>query len=85
MSAMVDFYLRRAAECARDAQETNLVNVRSRSLRSEAAWRAMADRLARIEEKKRLDALVKSVAPADDETCVPWPIAPHKPNPKRRD
>lgn len=60
MSATVDFYLARAAESAQAARETNLVNVRERCLRAEAAWRAMADRLIRVEDKKKQDALEKT-------------------------
>lgn len=45
MSATADFYLQRADECARDAANTNLDNVRDRCQRSEAAWREMANRL----------------------------------------
>ena len=36
--------LARAAEDARNAQETDLPNVRERYLQSEAVWRAMAER-----------------------------------------
>lgn len=49
MSASSEFYLVRAEECARDAREAKLVNVRERCLRSEAAWRAMADRVLKNE------------------------------------
>ena len=49
MSATRDFYLIRASECARDAENTTLGNVRERCLRAEAAWLTMADRLARSE------------------------------------
>ncbi len=49
MSATSDFYLARAAECARDAEATALDNVRERCLRSQAAWLAMAARLQRGE------------------------------------
>lgn len=49
MSATSDFYLARADESARAAVETDLSNVKERALRSEAAWRAMADRLMRGE------------------------------------
>lgn len=49
MSATSDFYLARADESARAAAETDLSNVKERALRSEAAWRAMADRLMRGE------------------------------------
>lgn len=49
MSITRDFYLARAADSARDAADTTLENVRERCLRSEAAWRAMADRVIRGE------------------------------------
>jgi hypothetical protein len=49
------YYLARADESAREAEAAVLDNVRERCLRSERAWRAMADRLARNEtERKRL-------------------------------
>ena len=60
MSVTADFYLQRADENARAAQETNLVNVRERCLRAEAAWRVMAERLIETEKKKKLDALEKA-------------------------
>lgn len=60
MSATADFYLARAAESAQAAAATDLVNVRERCLRSEAAWRNMADRLIRIENQKQLDAIEKA-------------------------
>jgi hypothetical protein len=85
VSATIDFYLIRAAECARDAQATNLVNVRERALRAEAAWRTMATRLIQIEEQKTRDALVKTVATSQETANVPWPIAPIKANAKRDD
>ena len=57
MSVTSDFYLARAADCARDAESTTLANVRDRCLRSEAAWRAMADRLLRGDQmRERLEA-----------------------------
>ena len=49
MSATSDFYLARADECAREADRSRLDNVRDRCLRSEQAWRQMADRLHRAE------------------------------------
>jgi len=52
MSATSDFYLARAAECAADAEAALLDNVRDRCRRSEAAWRAMADRLSRAEDMR---------------------------------
>ena len=44
MSVTSDFYLTRAADCAREAEQTRLDNVRDRCLRAEAAWIAMAVR-----------------------------------------
>ncbi len=52
MSVTSDFYLNRASECAREARETKLDNVRDRCLRAEAAWRSMADRLLRSESER---------------------------------
>ena len=45
MSNTSDFYLARADECARDAESAQLDNVRERHLRSEQAWRALAEQL----------------------------------------
>ena len=52
MSTTSDFYLSRAEENARDAMATQLANVRERCLRSEAAWRAMAEKVLEGEERK---------------------------------
>ncbi len=41
----LEFYIDRAAQCARDAEASNLDNVRERHLRSRSAWLAMAERL----------------------------------------
>lgn len=60
MSTTSEFYLQRANENAKAAGETNLVNVRERCLRAEAAWRTMAERLIDTEEKKKTDALEKA-------------------------
>ena len=49
MSATRDYYLAQAAINAREAQATNLDRVRERCLRAEAAWQAMADRIAKTE------------------------------------
>ncbi len=82
-----DFYLARAAESAQAAKDAKLDNVRERCLRAEAAWRTMADRLLRVEQKKRTDAAEKSVrveAEAGTDP-VPWPLTPfaHKAPPAR--
>ena len=60
MSATSDFYLARADECARDAEQAVLANVRDRCLRSEVAWRAMADRLISNEAARDRNAAEKA-------------------------
>lgn len=40
-----DFYLLRAAECARDAELADLANVRDRFRRAESVWRGLAQRI----------------------------------------
>jgi hypothetical protein len=54
MTVTRDFYLTRADEAAAAAAASSLQNVRDRELRSEAAWRAMADRVLRLEEQRVL-------------------------------
>ena len=46
MPATIDFYLARVAQCDKEAQETNLANVKERCLRSKAAWQIMSDPLS---------------------------------------
>lgn len=58
MTNTTAFYLARADECALEARNTRLENVRARNLRSEAAWRAMAARLLHG-ERLRLDSARK--------------------------
>jgi hypothetical protein len=53
MSQTLDLYLARADEAASEAKVATLDNVRDRCLRSEAAWREMADRQNRIERLRR--------------------------------
>lgn len=47
-----EFYEARADEAAREAEATSLENVRRRALRSEAAWRDMADRARQVERDR---------------------------------
>ncbi len=65
MSATSDFYLARAADSARDAENATLDNVRDRCRRAEAAWRSMAGRIAQNEAMRDLTAAEKT--PAADE------------------
>lgn len=60
MPASCDFYLERAAECARAAEQTSLANVRERHLRSEALWRAMAERLIIVEDHRQRNIEAKN-------------------------
>ncbi len=55
MQKEAKFFLERAEADAALAASTSLDNVRSRALRSEKAWRAMADRAERtaVERKTR--------------------------------
>lgn len=64
MSVTSDFYLARAAECARDAEATALANVRERCLRSQEAWLAMANRL-RKGERMRDEAAAEKILRTD--------------------
>lgn len=53
MSSHHEFYLERAAEARRDADATQLQNVRERCLRAAEAWEQMA---ARVERTGRMRA-----------------------------
>ncbi|HWJ71193.1 MAG TPA: hypothetical protein VNS79_14215 [Sphingobium sp.] len=64
MSAISDFYLARATASAREARETTLANVRERCLRSEAAWRAMAERVQRSDLERARQAAEKAARDA---------------------
>ena len=61
MSVSSDFYLARAAESAKEAENAKLDNVRDRCRRSEAAWREMADRLIRNDEMRDTLAAEKAL------------------------
>ncbi len=58
MTLSYEFLMARAEEAATQASSALLVNVRERALRSEAAWREMADRALEIageREKARIE------------------------------
>ena len=61
MSLTSEFYLARAAECAREAETTLLANVRERCRRSEEAWLAMANRLRKGERLRDEAAAEKAL------------------------
>jgi hypothetical protein len=52
MSISFEFATERAEEAAQAAETAALDNVRERALRSEAAWRDMADRARKTEESR---------------------------------
>jgi hypothetical protein len=57
MSATSEFYLARAEECALNAENSPLENVRNRYRESQAAWLAMAEKIERSEDMRAtLDA-----------------------------
>jgi len=49
MNKTIKIYEARAEEAANEARHATLQNVRLRALRSEAAWRVMADRAIAVE------------------------------------
>lgn len=66
MSVTSDYYHARAEENAAEAARAPLTMVRERLLRSEAAWRIMADQASRA-EKKRIELAeekARQLAPA---------------------
>lgn len=64
----LQFYTERAADCRRQAEVTNLTNVRARCLSAACAWDDMADRVRRTQIYREEDALRKmgvNSAPVD--------------------
>ncbi len=57
MAAMpsLSFCLARAEEAASEAHNARLTNVREKALRSEAAWRAMANRAHDVQKNRQTD------------------------------
>ncbi|WP_209348421.1 hypothetical protein [Pontixanthobacter sp. CEM42] len=54
MSQNFEFYNTRANEAAAEAAAATLDNVRERALRSETAWREMADRAKQMEQEREV-------------------------------
>jgi hypothetical protein len=59
----LQFYTERAADCRRQADVTNLVNVRERCLSAASAWDDMADRVRRTQVYREEDAARKATQP----------------------
>jgi len=62
----LEFYNERAADCRRDAGQTQLANVRDRCLSAASAWDNMADRVRRTQTYRAEDAARKA---AEGRTC----------------
>lgn len=60
----LQFYTERAEDCRRQADATNLHNVRARCLSAADAWDEMADRLRRTQVYRDEDAVRKASASA---------------------
>jgi hypothetical protein len=56
----LQFYTERAADCRRQADATNLQNVRARCLSAADAWDEMADRVRRTQVYREADAARKA-------------------------
>ena len=54
MALSYDFLIERAEQAASEAASADLENVRTRSLRSENAWRAMANQVREVARKREL-------------------------------
>ena len=52
MALTYQFLIDRANEAAKEADEATLDNVRRKALRSEAAWRDMAERALKMDEER---------------------------------
>ena len=60
MSAILEMYVERAAECREEAAKTTLEKVRERCLRSALAWEAMAAQLRVAEGYRANEAARKA-------------------------
>jgi len=66
MTKVIEFYEARAKEAADEALGATLENVRQRALRSEAAWRGMADRAIAV-EAARVRRIAETIRPDDSD------------------
>lgn len=78
MSQSYEFYFARAEEAAKEAANATLENVRERALRSESAWREMAERALymqterekTLKEKEERRAAEAAAAAAQEQEAV---------------
>ena len=66
MASEQDIYRLRADESEAEAAAATLDNVRDRALRSEAAWRTMAERQDRIAENRAVAAAARLQRQAEE-------------------
>ena len=64
MTQSYQFLVARADEAAMEAQKASLNNVKQRALRSEAAWRGMADRALKMEREREKTKVRKDLREA---------------------
>lgn len=64
MALSYEFLIERAEQAASEAAGALLDNVRDRALRSEKAWRAMAEQLRQVTEGRELARLERLAAAA---------------------
>ena len=65
MSQNFEFYDARAKEASAEAKAAVLDNVRDRALRSETAWREMADRAKQMEQEREIAKVEREQRQAD--------------------
>lgn len=71
MAQTFEFYNERAREAAVEAEQAQLLNVRERALRSEKAWRSMADQALRTaREREERDAATAARRMAEDVSAL---------------
>ncbi len=63
MALPYEFLVARADQAAQEAAVALLDNVRERALRSEKAWRAMADQVLEVARNREATLLEKSLIP----------------------
>ena len=63
MALSYEFLIQRADQAAEEAADSLLENVRERALRSEKAWRAMADQVLEVARNREATLLEKSLIP----------------------
>lgn len=74
MSMTLEYCETRALEAAAAAAEAGLDNVRERALRSEAAWRAMADQIKSVDAGRKAIAARNAALRAAQDAAMDQPV-----------